>query len=492
MNILAEKFREVLQSVIPIYLIVLLIYLFVIDIPFSILLSFTIGSIVVIIGLTIFLTGVDVGIGPIGEHMGKGIARSNKLWVVIVVGFILGFLIAASEPSVIVLGDQLELISNGAINGFEIVMWVSVGLAIMIVIGLMRIIFKWDLKVILSIAYIGIFFMALFTTNEFIAISFDASGATTGAITVPFILTMAAGIASMERDSKSSSEDSFGLVAIASAGAIIAVMVLNFVKPTGEMSGSLDIAIASDIDIVNQYMTALSDQIVEVFFTLAPIVILFWIFQKWRLNIPKSQLSRIFKGVVYVYIGLVLFMTGVNAGFMDMGSIVGYTLGADEMYIQLAIIGLVLGVVTILAEPAVNVLTHQIETVTSGAIPRTPVLVSLCVGVGLAILLAILRMVIPGLELWHMLLPGYIIALGLQFIVPNVFVGMAFDAGGVATGPLTATFILAFVQGAAEAIPTATVLQEGFGMIALVALMPILTLQLLGFVFKIKQARGKV
>lgn len=486
MNILAEKFYEVLQSVIPTYIIVLLIYFFVIDIPFSIILSYTIGTLVVLFGLTIFLTGVEVGISPIGEHMGKGIAKSNKLSIVIIAGFILGFLIAASEPSVIVLGEQLEIISNGVINGFEIVMVVSVGLAIMIVIGLLRIVLSWNLKTILTISYISIFIMALFTTEEFISISFDASGATTGAITVPFILALSSGIAALERNAKSSSEDSFGLVAIASAGAIIAVMIMNFIQPAGDLTGSLDLQIASEINIVNQYLNVLLEQAVEVFFTLIPIVILFWVFQNYQLNLSKSQLSRIWKGCIYVYLGLVLFMTGVYAGFMDMGSIVGYTLGRDGMYLELSLIGLVLGVVTILAEPAVNVLTHQIESVTSGAIHRKPVLVSLCIGVGLAILLAILRMIIPGLELWHMLLPGYIVALGLQFIVPNVFVGMAFDAGGVATGPLTATFILAFVQGAAEAIPTASVLQEGFGMIALVALMPILTLQILGFIYQLK------
>lgn len=486
MNILAEKFYEVLQSVIPTYIIVLLIYFFVIDIPFSILLSYTIGTLVVLFGLTIFLTGVEVGISPIGEHMGKGIAKSNKLSIVIIAGFILGFLIAASEPSVIVLGEQLEIISNGVINGFEIVMVVSVGLAIMIVIGLLRIVLSWNLKTILTISYISIFIMALFTTDEFISISFDASGATTGAITVPFILALSSGIAALERNAKSSTEDSFGLVAIASAGAIIAVMIMNFIEPAGDLTGSLDLQIASEINIVNQYLNVLLEQAVEVFFTLIPIVILFWVFQNYQLNLSKSQLSRIWKGCIYVYLGLVLFMTGVYAGFMDMGSIVGYTLGRDGMYLELSLIGLVLGVVTILAEPAVNVLTHQIESVTSGAIHRKPVLVSLCIGVGLAILLAILRMIIPGLELWHMLLPGYIVALGLQFIVPNVFVGMAFDAGGVATGPLTATFILAFVQGAAEAIPTASVLQEGFGMIALVALMPILTLQILGFIYQLK------
>lgn len=487
MNILTEKFYEVLQSVTPVYIIVLLIYLFVIDIPSSILLSFTIGTIVVLIGLTIFLTGVDVGIAPIGESTGKGIAQSNKVSVIIIAGFVLGFLIAASEPSVLVLGEQLETVSSGVIDGFEIVVIVSIGLAIMLVLGLLRIVFQWSLRTLLILSYGFIFLLALFTSSEFISIAFDASGATTGAITVPFVLAMAGGIASLERNSKNASEDSFGLIALASAGAIMAVMIYNIVIPVDGLTGSLDVAVNSEISVIERYSAVLLQQAVEVFFTLIPIVIIFWAYQKFRPTLSKYQLNRIWKGCLYVYIGLVLFMTGVNAGFMDMGTIIGYTLGAGGMHAELSIIGLIFGVVTIIAEPAVSVQTHQIESVTSGAIRRKPVLVALCIGVGLAILMSILRMIIPGLELWHMLLPGYIIALGLTLIVPNVFVGMAFDAGGVATGPLTATFILAFIQGAAEAIPTATVLGEGFGMIALVALMPILTLQILGFIYQMRK-----
>lgn len=487
MNILTEKFKEVLTSVLPIYIIVLLIYFFLIDIPSSILLSFTIGTIVIIIGLTTFLTGVEVGISPIGEYMGRGIAKSNKLSILIIFGFILGFLISASEPSVLVLGQQLETISDGLISSFAMVMVISVGLGVMIVLGLMRIVYKWSLRAVLTTSYLIIFGLTLISSNEIIAIAFDASGATTGEVTVPFILSLAAGVAVLESNSKSSSADSFGLVGVASVGAIIAVLIFNLLTPSGgDLSGSLDIGVAQEINIVEQYASTLIEEAIDVFFTLLPIVVLFWIFQKLRLNIPKSELNRIWKGTVYVYIGLVLFMTGVYAGFMDMGIIVGYTLGSEDMLVELSLVGAVIGLVTILAEPAVNVLTHQIEDVTANAIHRKPVLVALCIGVSFAIFLAIIRMLVPGLELWHILLPGYILVLILQFFVPNVFVGMAFDAGGVATGPLTATFILAFVQGAAEAIPQATVIGEGFGMIALVALMPILTLQILGFIYSVR------
>jgi len=201
---------------------------------------------------------------------------------------------------------------------------------------------------------------------------------------------------------------------------------------------------------------------------------------------------RIWLGMVYVYLGLVLFLTGVNAGFMDIGSLIGYSIALEERYAVLTVVGIVLGIVTILAEPAVSVLTQQIEDVTSGAIKRVPVLIALCIGVGAAIGLSVVRIIIPGLELWHILLPGYIISLGLSYIVPDIFVGMAFDAGGVATGPLTATFILAFIQGAAEAVPFADIMLEGFGMIALVAMMPIVTIQLLGFVYQVLQNRSDV
>src|SRR5699024_4675398 len=274
-------------------------------------------------------------------------------------------------------------VSSGLIDGFQIVMIVSIGLAIMLVLGLLRIVYQWSLQTKLLLSYGFIFIMSFFTAEEFIAISFDASGATTGAITVPFVLAMAGGIAALERNTKSSSEDSFGLIALASAGAIMVVMVHDIVSPTGELTGSLDIAINTEVSIVSQYITILIQQAIEVFFTLFPIVAIFWLYQKFRPTLSKYQLSRICKGNIYVYIGLTLFMTGVNAGFMNMGTIVGYTLGNEGMYFQLGLIGLIFGVVTIIAEPAVSVQTHQIENVTSGAIRRKPILISLCIGVGL-------------------------------------------------------------------------------------------------------------
>lgn len=259
--------------------------------------------------------------------------------------------------------------------------------------------------------------------------------------------------------------------------------------PIGELTGSLSIEVDGDTSLLTRYISVFIKQLQDVLITIMPIVGLFYVYQKFKLKVPKRVLQKIWIGSIYVFAGLVIFLTGVNAGFMDIGRIIGHRIASEAMYVELAIVGAVMGVVTILAEPATNILTTQIEDVTSGAIKRRPILIALTSGVGIAIFLAVLRMLIPGLKLWHILLPGYAVAIGLMFIVPKIFVGMAFDAGGVATGPITATFILAFIQGAADTIPSASVMIEGFGMISMVALMPILTLQLLGFIYELKRQR---
>lgn len=486
-----DKFQEVLRSVVPIVIIVLLVHFLVIPVSTSVLISFFIGAAVVVIGLTIFLTGIDLALTPIGEYMGEGIAKSNKLPIVIIGGLVLGALITAAEPSLVVLGDQISTVTGGVVSSGAIVAVVAGGLGVMLALGLTRIVYSWSLVKVLTISYLVIFVLSLFTSTEFLSIAFDASGATTGAVAVPFMLALASGVASLKKDTRESEDDSFGLVAIASVGAIIAVMLYNLFIPADALGeGTVEIALGGEGALLQNYVNAAATQLIEVMIMILPIVILFFFYQILYLKLPKRRIRRIWIGMFYVYIGLVFFLTGVNAGFMDVGTLVGYTVATEGLYVELSLIGVAFGIVTIIAEPAVSVLTQQIQDVTAGAIKRGPVLVSLCIGVGLAVFLSILRMLIPWLDLWHILLPGYIIAIGLSYIVPKVFVGMAFDAGGVATGPLTATFILAFVQGAAEGIPNATILIEGFGMIALVALMPILTLQLLGFVYELQQKKS--
>ena len=489
MNILFEKFKEVLVSVLPITLIVVILSFTLVPIDTPIMLRFLLGAFLIVVGLTIFLFGVDLGITPIGSLMGTHIAKSNKVSIVILSGLILGFFISVAEPDLHILAGQVALVSANVITKTEIILCVSVGIALLLTVGFLRIIYNKSLSLLLTLIYGVILIVSFFSSQVFLAISFDASGATTGALTVPFILALALGISSLKKG-KASEDDSFGLVGIASTGAILAVMIMSVLKGTKEISGSLDSSLSASTAVILPFINKLPTILYEVVLALLPIVTIFIVFQVISFKLKKKPLKRIIKGLVYTLIGLVLFLTGVNAGFMDVGTLVGYNIASIDNKAVLIAIGALLGLVVILAEPAVYVLTKQIEDVTSGYLKRKVVLVALSLGVSLAVGLSMLRIIVPEIKLWHYLLPGYILAVVLSYLVPKLFVGMSFDSGGVSSGPMTATFILAFAQGAAESIEGANVLVDGFGLIAMVALMPIIALEILGLIFKIKTVKG--
>ncbi len=486
------KFKEVLTSVLPIIVIVILLNFTLTPMGNLILFRFLLGSLVVILGLTIFLVGVDLGINPIGNEMGSAMTKRNKVWLVVTAGLILGFLVSIAEPDLHILAAQIDLVSDGVVNKQGVILVVSVGIAIMLALGFLRILYNIPLYIILTILYGVVLLLSFFTTKEYLAISFDASGATTGALTVPFILALASGISNLKRDSKASEKDSFGLVGIASTGAIIAVMVMSLLSGAQHISGGLDVGLMASGTILEPFLYQFPIVAGEILVALGPIAFVFFVFQPGAFKLPGRMVRRIIFGLMFTYVGLVLFLTGVHSGFMTVGSNVGYMLASLDNQAYLVIVGFILGVVSILAEPAVSVLTHQIEDVTKGYVPRVLVMSTLAIGVGIAVALSTLRIMIPELQLWHYLLPGYLIAIMLMYITPKLFVGIAFDSGGVASGPMTATFILAFAQGAAEAIEGADVLVDGFGLIAMVAMTPLIALQLLGLVFKIKSKKEGV
>lgn len=487
MNIILEKGLEVIRSVTPIFLFVMAIHFFLVPFDSAILLAFILGTLLIVIGLSFFLTGVDIAITPIGEYLGKGVAKSNKLIVLIPVGLLLGFVISVAEPSLLVLGNQISLVTDGAMSSLQLVLVVSIGIAVMVTLGLLRIVYKWTFIKVIGISYLIILVLSLFTTSEFISIAFDASGATTGVITVPFLLALSMGLSTIEKNSVRSGEDSFGLVAIASAGAIMAVMFADILISTGTLTGDLTISFGFQETLLQSIVDISVQQMGEALLSISPIAIIFLFYHFTLLKLPKRRIRRIIMGIIYVILGLILFLTGVNFGFMNVGSIIGYELTQFDHYNWLYILSFILGVVTILAEPAVSVLTTQIERVTAGALKPGFIYTALAIGVGIATLLASLRTTQFGLELWHLLLPGYIIAFGLSYFVPSTIVSMAFDAGGVASGPMTGTFILAFIQGAAQGVTDASVMVDGFGMIALVALMPIITIQVFGLVYTLQK-----
>lgn len=492
MSIIASKLKEVLYSVLPITAIVLLLHFTLTPIESPLIIGFLIGAALIIIGLTMFLLGVDIGITPIGNMMGTAVVKSNKIRVVVIAGLLLGFFISIAEPDLHILAGQVDAVSSGLISKNIILVVVSLGIAAMLSLGLARIVYNIPLYKILTVLYGGILVLALFTSQEFMAIAFDASGATTGALTVPFILALAIGVSKLKKDSKSSEKDSFGLVAIASTGAIIAVMVMSIVSKTDRITGVLDSTEAQSSSILAPFIQKLPPLAGEVLIALAPILVIFIIFQKTTFKLSKASFRKILFGMLFTFVGLVLFLLGVNAGFMQVGSIVGYKMASMDSPLYVIITGFVLGMVTILAEPAVYVLTHQIEDVTSGYVKRRVVMFTLALGVALAVALSIVRILIPQVQLWHYLLPGYIISIAMSYFVPKLFVGIAFDSGGVASGPMTATFVLAFTQGAAEAVEGANVMIDGFGVIAMVAMTPLIALQILGYIFKVKNKKGGI
>ena len=492
MNLITSKLKEVLLSILPITVLVFILNATLTPIDTPTIIRFIIGAVLITIGLTTFLIGVDIGITPIGNNMGTSIAKTNKLWIVIIIGILLGFFISIAEPDLHILASQVQSVTSGTISKNMIVWVVSLGIAIMIAVGLSRIVYNFPLYKILTIVYGIILILSLFASREFLAIAFDASGATTGALTVPFILALAIGVSKMKKDSKASEKDSFGLVAVASTGAIISVMVMSILSKTDKITGTLENTEAVSTSILTPFIEHLPFLAKETAIALAPILVIFLFFQFISFKLSKSTVIKILFGILFTFIGLVLFLLGVNEGFMEVGSIIGFKLALLDNPVFVIAIGFILGMVTILAEPAVYVLVHQIEEVTSGYVKKKVVIITLSLGVALAVALSIVRILVPSIQLWHYLLPGYIVSIIMTYFVPKLFVGIAFDSGGVASGPMTATFILAFTQGAADAVEGANVLIDGFGVISMVAMIPLIALQILGLIFKIKSKKGGV
>lgn len=488
MNLLTDKFKEVISSVLPIVVIVGILSIFFVDVSGPMLTRFGIGAVFLVIGLTIFLFGVDVGMEPIGKQMGETVVHGNSRKFAIIISFIIGFAVTIAEPDLLILGQQISSATGGGLNAQLIVFIVSLGVGTMIATGVYRVLKSFGIKYFFLIVYGIILLLSFFSTNDFIAMSFDASGATTGALTTPFVLALGASV-SARKGGKKAEDDSFGLVGAMSTGPILAVLILSMMTGS-DFGGSAETYQYAE-GIFAPFVGALGHTLMESLVALVPIILLF-VFMNYRyFKLSRRRFIDILKGVFYTLIGLTLFLVGVNQGFMDMGRFLGIELARDfEMW--LPIIGLVTGLVVVLAEPAVHVLGEQVEDVTGGYISNKVLLTALSVGVGLAVGFSMIRIMVPGMELWHFLLPGFGLAIILSFIVPDIFTGIAFDAGGVASGPMTATFILAFSQGVATQLPQADVLADGFGIIAMVAMVPVVMIQLLGLFFKIRTRKENV
>lgn len=513
MNLLL-KFKETLSSVLPIMAAVVILSVTVAPLGASLIARFLLGGVLLITGLTIFLLGVDVGILPIGERSGAALTAKKNLPLLLGVAFIIGMMVTIAEPDVQVLADQIKNVSAD-VNRWVLIFMIAVGVGLFVMLGLLRTVLSLSLKWFLIVSYILVFALAFLCPQTFQGVAFDAGGATTGPMTVPFIMALGVGVAAVrstgkkhgengaEEDSgKSESDDSFGLTGIASVGPIAAVCLYGIILRFLGDAGGADAASAAheaEGEVLSSglrvFLELVPSTLKEVSMALLPLVIMFVVFQIFLLKMPPMQVRRMVVGVVYSFVGLVIFLIGVNGGFMPAGRALGETLGSyavsrGGMWVALlTFVGVLFGAVVVCAEPAVWVLTEQVESVSGGTIKRKVMLVALSAGVAISIGLSMLR-VLYEFSLWYILIPGYALALILTFFCPPLFMGIAFDSGGVASGPMTSTFILSFTLGASIA-GGGNPVTNAFGVIALVAMTPLIAIQILGITFRIKNERAK-
>ncbi|WP_308596272.1 DUF1538 domain-containing protein [uncultured Gemmiger sp.] len=484
MNVkLKEKIRESLSAVLPITGIVLMLSIFVIPMELGSVVMFLTGALMLIVGMGFFQLGAEMAMTPLGEGVGVQISKMKKLLTVLLTGFLMGVIITVSEPDLQVLAGQVPSVPN-----MVLIMTVAVGVGLFLALAIVRIRYKISLSMLLIVCYLALILVSAFVPKEFLAVAFDSGGVTTGPMTVPFIMAMGVGLASVRSD-KNAANDSFGLVALSSVGPILAVLILGcFFKPTEAAYTLTDVAtVVTTQDVARVFAQGLPLYAREVLLSLVPILWVFLIFQWLTHRYHGLQIKRIIVGFGYTYIGLVLFLCGANVGFAPVGAYLGKELAGLSLRWILVPIGALIGYYIVKAEPAIQVLNHQVEAVTNGAISVKMMNRCMQIGVAASVGLAMLR-VLTGISIQWFVIPGYIIALVLSRMVPDIFIGIAFDSGGVASGPMTSTFLLPLSIGVCEALG-GNLMTDAFGVVALVALTPLIAIQLMGLVYKLKTAK---
>ena len=478
MKELRGKIRESLVSALPVTVIVYLLSATpLLDVSIGELITFTIGAVLLVLGIGLFSMGADLAMTPMGAHVGAGLSRQRKLWLLCGICFLLGMLITIAEPDLQVLANQVRTVMNGTV----LIACVGVGVGAFLILAILKIVFRMSLSHILMLFYMLLFGLALVLVvngnGALLPVAFDSGGVTTGPITVPFIMALGVGIANILGDRRSR-ENSFGLVSLCSVGPVLAVMVLGIFSRNQLSYTVPDYSVSADI--AGAFLNTAAHTCREVATALGLIVGMFLLCQIVFLKLSRRVMKKIAVGVGFTYAGLVIFLTGVNVGFMPIGYKIGCALGQGNPGMLVGF-GLVIGILVVLAEPAIHVLNSQVEDVTGGLVNRRAMMVGLCIGVGTALALSMLRIVFD-FSLIYYVVPGYFIALMLSLVVPPVYTAIAFDSGGVASGPMTSGFLLPLAIGACVTIHGSdAVLRDAFGVVALVAMAPLIAIQLLGF-----------
>ena len=489
MKELRSKIREALLSALPITAIVYLLAMSpLLSFTRAELVTFTVSAVLLVLGIGVFNLGADLAMTPMGTYIGAGLSKQRKLGLLLSVCFVLGVLITVAEPDLLVLATQVSAVMNGTV----LIYAVGIGVGGFLIAAVLRIVFRRELSTLLMLFYMLLFALSLLLAAgekmNLLPLAFDSGGVTTGPITVPFLMALCVGISGVLGDRKSQ-ENSFGMVAICSIGPILMMLLLcAFTRP--EVNTAISHNSSSNFsELVQSYLTTAGAQFKEVLIALTPITVIFFIFNFASFRLPAIQLFRILFGFLYTYIGLSIFLTGVNAAYMGTGYFIGQSLASSDKKWMLMPIGAVVATFIILAEPAVGVLTKQVEEISAGAIKKHTILIALALSMAFALAFSMFR-ILYGISIWWVLGIGYAVALGMSFLVPRVFTSIAFDSGGVASGPMTATFLLPFAIGAAEQIQGADgILTSAYGLVATVALMPLITIQFIGLLSQLKQKR---
>ena len=482
---LREKLLEALQAVLPIVAIVLVLCFTIAPVSPSILLCFLLGAVLIVVGIMFFTLGAEMSMTPMGERVGAVLTRSRKLPVILGVGFLLGFLITISEPDLQVLANQVPSIPNRTL-----IFSVAAGVGLFLTVAFLRMLLGVALPPLLVAFYGLVFVLAAFVPREFLAVAFDSGGVTTGPMTVPFIMALGVGVSAIRSD-RHAADDSFGLVALCSVGPILAVLILGIAFRASDSTYIPPVLpeVSDSVELWQLFHEGLPEYIKEIASSLLPIVVMFGVFQAVALRLDKRTLGRIAVGLAYTYVGLVLFLTGANVGFMPAGNYLGQVLTGQSYHWVIIPIGMLIGYFIVKAEPAVYVLNKQVEEVTDGAISAQAMGMALSAGVSISVGLAMVR-VLTGISILWFLIPGYAVAIGISFVVPKLFTAIAFDAGGVASGPMTATFLLPLAQGACVAVG-GNIVTDAFGVVAMVAMTPLITVQLMGLAAQLKTGRRR-
>lgn len=481
MRSLIEKLKEAAMSVLPIFAIVIVLFCTSLtDFSKFEVVTFLISTVLLIFGIGLFSLGADLAMTPMGSSVGAGLAKKRKLGLLCGVAFLLGFLITIAEPDLSVLGDQV----NGVMDKTTLIVAISVGVALFIVIGIFKIIFKKSLSSILMLFYMLLFALGLLVMiggkSDLLPLAFDSGGVTTGPITVPFLMSLGLGIAHI-LSGKNAKEDSFGFVALCSVGPILVVLLLSIFSKNDVTTPPLDYSLFGEGQsvisvIIHEFLLKAK----EVLLALGMIVAAFIVCQLTFLKLPLNKLKKIFVGILYTFIGLVIFLASVTIGYMPVGFELGKQISTANKNLLIPL-GFLMGMLVVLAEPAVHILKKQVEETTGGFITKRSMTIGLSIGVGISLCLSMIR-IIYDFNLMYIVIPGYFISLGLSFFVPKIYTAIAFDSGGVASGPMTSTFILPFAVGACLMCQgNEAILRDGFGIVALVAMTPLITIQLLGF-----------